>query len=193
MRNFTKRHRSGVWRRCRALLIVAALAAVSTWPVRAADMEVNIDNFAFTPKELTVKAGTTIVFHNRDDIPQSVVGSIGTAVPFVEGTFFLMGSNDTVAPVVLVLCRVTTAGDHVTGGRRQRRETDMTSSSHVSVPSGSPFLLLAPMGRNSGESCCCTGSRRGNAMNEGFLGTAAPRYADGQAREESAPAWWPMD
>ena len=76
MRNLTKRHRSSVWRRCRALLIVAALAA-STWPVRAADMEVNIDNFAFTPKELTVKAGTTIVFRNRDDIPHSVVGSKG--------------------------------------------------------------------------------------------------------------------
>jgi len=76
MRNLTKRHRSSVWRRYRALLIVAALA-VSTWPVRAADMEVNIDNFAFTPKELTVKAGTTIVFHNRDDIPHSVVGSTG--------------------------------------------------------------------------------------------------------------------
>jgi plastocyanin len=73
MRNFTKRHRSGVWRRCRALFI----AAVSTSPVRAADMEVNIDNFAFTPMEFTVKAGTTIVFHNRDDIPHSVVGSKG--------------------------------------------------------------------------------------------------------------------
>ena len=77
MRNLTKRHRSSVWRRCRALLIVAALAAVSTLPVRAADMEVNIDNFAFTPKELTVKAGTIIVFRNRDDIPHSVVGSTG--------------------------------------------------------------------------------------------------------------------
>jgi plastocyanin len=36
---------------------------------------VNIDNFAFTPKELTVKAGTTIVFRNRDDIPHLVVGA----------------------------------------------------------------------------------------------------------------------
>jgi hypothetical protein len=27
-----------------------------------------------------------------------------------------MESNDTVAPVVLVLCRVTPAGDHVTDG-----------------------------------------------------------------------------
>jgi plastocyanin len=77
MRNLTKRHRSSVWRRCRALFIAAALTAVSTMPVRAVDMEVNIDNFAFTPKELTVKAGTTIVFRNRDDIPHSVVGSKG--------------------------------------------------------------------------------------------------------------------
>jgi hypothetical protein len=53
-----------------------------------------------------------------------------------------MGSNDTVAPVVLVLCRVTPAGDHVTHGR-QRRETDMTSSSHFSVLSGSPFSVLS--------------------------------------------------
>ena len=77
MRNLTKRHRSSVWCRCRALLIVAALAAVSTLPIRAADMEVTIDNFAFTPKDLTVKAGTTIVFRNRDDIPHSVAGSKG--------------------------------------------------------------------------------------------------------------------
>ena len=75
MRNLTKRHRSSVWRRCRVLFIAAALTAVSTLPVRAADMEVTIDNFAFKPKELTVKAG--IVFHNRDDIPHSVVGSKG--------------------------------------------------------------------------------------------------------------------
>jgi len=77
MRNLTKRHRSSVWRRCRALFIAAALAAASSVPVSAADMEVNIDNFAFTPKDLTVKAGTTIFFRNRDDIPHSVVGSKG--------------------------------------------------------------------------------------------------------------------
>jgi hypothetical protein len=49
MRNLTKRHRSGVWRRSRALFIAVTLGAISTLPVRAADMEVNIDNFAFTP------------------------------------------------------------------------------------------------------------------------------------------------
>jgi plastocyanin len=93
MRNFTKRHRSGVWRRCRALLIVAALAAVSTWPVRAADMEVNIDNFAFTPKELTVKAGTTIVFHNRDDIPPGSTGEFHSKALDTDDSFSFTFAN----------------------------------------------------------------------------------------------------
>jgi plastocyanin len=52
------------------------LSPPSSFPVRAAKMEVNIDNFTFTPKELTVKAGA-IVFRNRDDIPHSVVGAKG--------------------------------------------------------------------------------------------------------------------
>ena len=75
MMNFSTRRHAGAWRGFRALSIAFTLCAVSTLPVRAADMEVNIDNFAFTPKELTVTAGTTIVFRNRDDIPHSVVGS----------------------------------------------------------------------------------------------------------------------
>jgi plastocyanin len=67
---------STIWRG-RPLLIAATLGAVLSLPARAEDMEVNVDNFAFTPKELTVKAGTTIVFRNRDDIPHSVVGAKG--------------------------------------------------------------------------------------------------------------------
>jgi len=35
--------------------------------------EIKIDNFAFTPTELTVKAGTTVEWVNRDDIPHVVV------------------------------------------------------------------------------------------------------------------------
>jgi len=63
--------------RARAFLTAVILGAVLASPVRAADMEVTIDNFTFTPKELTVKAGATIVFRNRDDIPHSVVGTKG--------------------------------------------------------------------------------------------------------------------
>ncbi|MGH6835186.1 MAG: cupredoxin domain-containing protein [Methylocella sp.] len=77
MVRFSTRHNARAWRLCRALFIAAALSAVSSPPVRAADMQVNIDNFAFTPKELTVKAGTTVVFRNRDDIPHLVVGAKG--------------------------------------------------------------------------------------------------------------------
>jgi plastocyanin len=38
-------------------------------------MEVKIDNFTFGPAELTVTAGTTITWTNRDDIPHTVVSS----------------------------------------------------------------------------------------------------------------------
>lgn len=38
---------------------------------------VEIENFAFDPPELTVKAGDRIVFVNRDQVPHSVVGFRG--------------------------------------------------------------------------------------------------------------------
>ncbi len=62
-------------RHARAVFIAVTLAGVSALPVRAADTEVNIENFTFAPKELTVKAGTVIVFRNRDDIPHTVNGT----------------------------------------------------------------------------------------------------------------------
>ena len=77
MVRYSRSRHAGWPRWCQALFIVAALTAISLFPVRAAEMEVNIDNFTFTPKELTVKAGTAIVFRNRDDIPHSVVGAKG--------------------------------------------------------------------------------------------------------------------
>jgi 3',5'-cyclic-AMP phosphodiesterase len=36
---------------------------------------VNIDNFSFTPKSLTVRAGTTVTWMNKDDIPHNVVST----------------------------------------------------------------------------------------------------------------------
>jgi plastocyanin len=78
MRNLTKANRSRVW--CLGLWSIfatAALGVILTLPAVAAGAEVNIDNFAFTPKELTVNAGTAIVFRNRDDIPHIVVGANG--------------------------------------------------------------------------------------------------------------------
>lgn len=62
----------------RPALLVAALAlAVMQLPrARAADApRVKIENFAFTPQTLTVKAGTTVIFENDDDIPHLVVAT----------------------------------------------------------------------------------------------------------------------
>jgi plastocyanin len=39
----------------------------------AASAEVKIDNFSFGPATLTVSAGTTVTWTNRDDIPHTVV------------------------------------------------------------------------------------------------------------------------
>ncbi len=39
----------------------------------AASVEVKIDNFSFGPAALTVSAGTTVTWTNRDDIPHTVV------------------------------------------------------------------------------------------------------------------------
>jgi plastocyanin len=78
MRNLTKANRPRVWRLDLCLTVaVAALGVILTLPAVAACAEVNIDNFAFTPKELAVRAGTAIIFRNHDDIPHSVVDSKG--------------------------------------------------------------------------------------------------------------------
>ena len=50
-----------------AMLAVAAVAAQDTANV------VSIDNFTFTPPELTVAVGTTVKWVNHDDIPHLVV------------------------------------------------------------------------------------------------------------------------
>lgn len=56
-------------------LAVAAAMLVPAGRACAADAEVRIDNFTFQPAELTVKAGTTVTWTNRDDIPHLVVSA----------------------------------------------------------------------------------------------------------------------
>ena len=41
----------------------------------AEDAAVKIDNFTFTPKSVTVKAGTTVTWTNQDDIPHTVTST----------------------------------------------------------------------------------------------------------------------
>jgi len=42
---------------------------------KPATAEVKIDNFSFSPNELTIPTGTTVTWTNRDDIPHTVVSS----------------------------------------------------------------------------------------------------------------------
>ena len=57
------------------VVLVFALAAAGAIPALAEDAKakVTIDNFTFTPAELTVSVGTTVTWDNHDDIPHTVV------------------------------------------------------------------------------------------------------------------------
>ena len=69
-----------------AAFVVAAVSSISIFAPRggrfevlaqekAATSEVKIDNFSFSPATLTVAAGTTVTWTNRDDIPHTVVST----------------------------------------------------------------------------------------------------------------------
>lgn len=63
-------------RRLAVASAVLGMVAAMQGPLRAAEApRVKIDNFTFTPQELTVKAGTTVTFENADDIPHLVVAT----------------------------------------------------------------------------------------------------------------------
>jgi plastocyanin len=70
----------------RSALIAAALGATTATILAAVVIPtsaqnaapagaVSIDNFTFTPANLTVKAGTTVTWTNRDDIPHGIATS----------------------------------------------------------------------------------------------------------------------
>lgn len=63
-----------------SIVVAAALMLVGQNRIEAGvpqgktqNAEVKIDNFSFTPASITVAAGTTITWTNRDDIPHTVV------------------------------------------------------------------------------------------------------------------------
>jgi plastocyanin len=61
-----------------AAFAAAVLTAVIPFPAASAQTtatEVKIDNFAFAPQRLTVKAGTIVTWINDDDIPHTVASS----------------------------------------------------------------------------------------------------------------------
>jgi len=60
------------------LLLLFGVVSLSNKNARAgsqdsASNEIKIDNFSFAPTTLTVVAGTTVTWTNRDDVPHTVV------------------------------------------------------------------------------------------------------------------------
>jgi plastocyanin len=53
--------------------VIGALLAFGAVAAQDATNVITIDNFTFSPKELTVAVGTTVKWVNHDDIPHTVV------------------------------------------------------------------------------------------------------------------------
>ena len=53
-----------------------ASAKKKTFPKLPAN-SIGIDNFAFEPKTLTVAAGTSVTWVNRDDVPHLIISTTG--------------------------------------------------------------------------------------------------------------------
>lgn len=69
---------------CAALIAIGAVYATecANYFARAAENQpaaigISIDNFSFTPKEITVSKGTTVTWVNHDDVPHTVVSTDG--------------------------------------------------------------------------------------------------------------------
>jgi plastocyanin len=56
-------------------ILVAAAISFPVISAQAPDTKVEIDNFAFSPARITVKAGTTVAWLNADDTPHTVASS----------------------------------------------------------------------------------------------------------------------
>ena len=54
---------------------LAAVMILPVWAQKAPAGAISIDNFTFNPKQLTVKAGTTVSWSNHDDIPHGIASS----------------------------------------------------------------------------------------------------------------------
>jgi plastocyanin len=53
--------------------VIGAMLALGTVAAQDATNVITIDNFTFSPKELTVAVGTTVKWVNHDDIPHTLV------------------------------------------------------------------------------------------------------------------------
>jgi amicyanin len=55
--------------------VLAAVVLPGHAQTAAPASAVSIDNFTFTPPSLTIKAGTTVTWINKDDIPHGIASS----------------------------------------------------------------------------------------------------------------------
>jgi plastocyanin len=53
--------------------VIGAMLVLGTVAAQDATNVITIDNFTFTPKELSVAVGTTVKWVNHDDIPHTIV------------------------------------------------------------------------------------------------------------------------
>jgi plastocyanin len=69
-----KKHRPGERFALRVMIAVGLLGALccGAHAQQGAAAEIKIDNFSFTPATITVTAGATVTWVNRDDIPHTV-------------------------------------------------------------------------------------------------------------------------
>jgi len=58
---------------CAALVATGMIRSTAAVDDQSAPTGVVIDNFSFTPKEITVAKGTTVTWMNHDDVPHTVV------------------------------------------------------------------------------------------------------------------------
>ena len=70
-------------------LAAAAAILFGSVSARAEEFKVTIDNFTFTPAQLTVKVGDTVTWTNHDDIPHTVVsaGKFRSKATDTDGSF----------------------------------------------------------------------------------------------------------
>jgi len=78
----------------RSLVIRSVVAAVLQLPfgvpqAQAQEVKITIDNFTFSPAELTLKVGDTVTWTNHDDIPHTVVsaGKFRSKAMDTDGSF----------------------------------------------------------------------------------------------------------
>ncbi|MEB0041827.1 MULTISPECIES: cupredoxin family copper-binding protein [unclassified Pseudomonas] len=54
--------------------ILALTCVLTSIPTSAQDVQIDIKTFLYSPKDLTVPAGTTVTWINDDQVPHTIVG-----------------------------------------------------------------------------------------------------------------------